>query len=482
MSFSLRVPPKLGWVLQATFTTLFIISAEGALLHWLVTEVSIQVLNLITLLFDLIWWGLPAFLLNLAIERFIWHAMEVKTGQMIPKIIRNFVASIIYIVAVFGAIAFVFHQPITGLLATSGMIAMIVGLAVQVNISNIFSGIAINLEQPFRIGDWVQIGTFDEGVVTNITWRSTTIRNRHNVTICIPNSTAAESSIHNFSYPDNKVEIWFEVLIDLRHNTTRVAKLLLDAALSSPGVLSDPPPYARFKGMSEWSAVYVVGYTINDYGRNAVIRNGLWSRIEIHLGRVGITPACQRQEIQLVRGEGFRPEKELDAQALVNEIEIFSPFSPEAKQVLAEKMQRVYFAKGKQVVVQGDSGDSMFCIVEGTVGVVVQIGPEKQLEVARLGAGAFFGEMALLTGEPRTASIVAVTDLYVYEITREDLGPLISKAPAVALRISEILTERKMATEAKKSSATQQKEDKISMVSQFFNKMQSFFGVKKSAE
>ncbi len=473
------ISPRLAWLLQALFATMFVISAEGTLLHWLVNKVSVNFLNLIILCFDVIWWALPAYLLNLAIERFVWLAMEARTGQVIPNIIRNFVASIIFIIATFGAIAFVFDQEITGLLATSGMIAMIIGLAIQVNISNIFSGIAINLEQPFRIGDWIEIGDYNEGKVTNITWRSTTIRDRNNVTICIPNSTAAESSIRNFSYPEKNIELWFEVFIDPRHRSNRIAKLLLDAALSTPGVLADPAPYAKFKGMSEWSAVYIVGYVIGDYGKKATIKNALWSRIEVHLGRVGIKPALQRQEVHLIKGEDFHIEQEVSALDLINEIEIFNPFSAESKLALSKSMTRIFFPVGKHVVTQGDSGDSMFCIVEGTVGVVINIGPDKTLEVARLGAGAFFGEMALLTGEPRTASIVAVSNIFVYEISKEHLGPLIQKEPEVSMRISKILTERKIATEAQKNSATTEKIDKEGMMSQFFNKMQSFFGTKK---
>jgi potassium-dependent mechanosensitive channel len=473
------ISPKIAWILQASFATVFVISAEGALLYWLVNKVTVNFLNLIILSFDLVWWALPAFLLNLAIERFVWLSMEARTGQVIPNIIRNFVASIIYIVATFGAIAFVFNQQITGLLATSGMIAMIIGLAIQVNISNIFSGIAINLEQPFRIGDWIKIGEFNEGKVSNITWRSTTIQDRNNVTICIPNSTAAESSIQNFSYPETNIELWFEVFIDPRHRSSRIAKLLLDAVLSTPGVLADPAPYSKYKGMSDWAAVYLVGYVINDYGKKSIIKNSIWARIEVHLGRAGIRPALQRQEVHLIKGEDFNVEKEVSALALINEIEIFNPFSEASRKILSENMKRIFFPIGKHVVTQGDSGDSMFCIVEGTVGVVINIGPEKTLEVARLGAGAFFGEMALLTGEPRTASIVAVTNIFVYEITKEDLGPLIGNEPEVSMRISKILTERKIATEAQKNSATTETIDEEGMMSQFFNKMQNFFGTKK---
>ncbi|MBF0194023.1 MAG: mechanosensitive ion channel family protein [Magnetococcales bacterium] len=472
------ISPKIAWLLQATFATLFVISAEGALLHWLVNKVSVNFLNLIILGFDLVWWALPAYLLNLAIERFFWISIESRTGQIIPNIIRNFVASIIYILAVFGIIAFVFNQQITGLLATSGMIAMIIGLAIQVNISNIFSGIAINLEQPFRIGDWVKVGEFQEGKVTNITWRSTTILDRNNVTICIPNSTAAESSIKNFTYPEKNVELWFEVFIDPRYRSTRISKLLLDAALSTPGVLATPAPYAKYKGMSDWASVYIVGYVIDDYGKKSVIKNALWSRIEIHLGRAGITPALQRLKVNFVEGDGGYSEKEVSALDLINEIEIFNPFSVESKKILSDSMKRIFFPMGQNVVTQGESGDSMFCIVEGTVGVVINIGPGKTLEVARLGAGTFFGEMALLTGEPRTASIVAVSDIYVYEITKDDLVPLINKQPEVSMLISKILTERQIATESKKTTATKVKIDEKGLMSQFFNKIQNFFGSK----
>jgi branched-chain amino acid transport system substrate-binding protein len=116
---------------------------------------------------------------------------------------------------------------------------MIIGLAIQVNISNVFSGIAINLERPFRVGDWVKIGTLDEGKVIDITWRTTRIQTRNMIILSIPNSKASESPIQNFGSKEDITEFWFTIHIDPNVNTKRVQKILLDALLSAEGVLKN---------------------------------------------------------------------------------------------------------------------------------------------------------------------------------------------------------------------------------------------------
>lgn len=476
------------WFIQAGFSVLLLLSLEILVIDWAAETESSYYISIIMLAFDIFWWLLPALLLISGMERFVWSPLEERTNRVVPNIIRRFVILMIWVMVFFGVVAFVFDQRLTSLLATSGVIAMIVGLALQINIANIFSGIAINVERPFRIDDWVRIGTFPEGQVVDINWRTTRLRTRDATIISIPNSQASESLIENFSYPSDSYWKYITVHVDPSHEPDRVKKILLDAVLASKFVLKDPPPGSKFLGMTSdmtgesesWAANYLVSAHVRDYGLKFAHNEAVWLSIWSHLRRAGIRHVMERQETHMYfHGLVRKKEKYSQPLSVLHELDIFKPFSEEAKLYLSKRMQIRRFAPDELIVEQGDSGDSLFIILEGAVAVWVSLEDGNEIEVARMGAGNFFGEMALLTGEKRTASIVALAETTVYEITKHDIAPLLEREPEISKRISAILTERKIATESQKSVSQREKIDRNTLSAQIFNKIQSFFGFGK---
>jgi potassium-dependent mechanosensitive channel len=470
---------KLIWFFQTLLAFILLLSGEVLLVDWLAKNFEYNMKAFI-MVFDILWWIIPAFLLNLASENFIWTPMEEKSGRLIPNIVRLFLAFIIYFMAVVGIIAFVYNQQLTSILATSGVIAMIIGLAIQINISNIFSGIAINIERPFRIGDWVKIGQFDEGEIVDITWRSTRIKTRAECILSIPNSMASESPILNFCFPDDVYWLWPTVYVHPMHPPERVKKILLDALLSAEKVLKDPPPVVFLTGINEWAATYWIAFCADDYAKKFYILENVWTRVWFHLNRAGITPAVQRQEIHLFKGVKERGGEEATKPiTLLQEVDIFKPFSEEAKLYLSDSIRRHRIEHGDVIVKQGDAGDSLFIIVEGVVGVYVRADDGKSKEVARLGAGNFFGEMALLTGEDRTATVIALVDTYLFELTKADIEPLIAEQPEVSELVSKVLAYRQQMTEKHKHVEHDEVETKEAAYKRFLNKIEQFFGVKE---
>ena len=235
---------RLFWFLHAPLLLAFLLCAEAVVIPWLTetmgTTFSIEVTIFI---FRALWWFVPAWLINLAVERFFWTPLEKRTGRAIPRIVRIFAAMLVYILALLGVTAFVFEQKVTSLLATSGVLAMIIGLAVQMNLSNIFSGIAINVERPFRMGDWIKIDDYEPGQVVGITWRTTRIETVDNNIVCIPNSVASDSTLINFSYPHEAYRAELSVHVDPGAKPEWVEKILFDAVLATEGVHQDPGPY-----------------------------------------------------------------------------------------------------------------------------------------------------------------------------------------------------------------------------------------------
>ena len=259
----------------------------------------------IMVFFDILWWFVPAVFLHSTLENMVWRNFERKSERRIPNIARIITAILIYLLASFGVIAFVFDQKLTGLLATSGLVAMIVGLAVQMNISNIFSGIAISIERPFRIGDWVKIGD-QEGKVTDMTWRTTRIMTRTGNILGIPNTMASESLVENFSYPNDRYGLSLTLETIPVGNPSAVKKLLLQAAEAVQGVLSDPPPFAEFKGQGDSSAIFKVHFQVRNYEKKFRYLDQVWESIWKHLDADGLELATPCRFIY--KFEGQEPE------------------------------------------------------------------------------------------------------------------------------------------------------------------------------
>ncbi|HHB92101.1 MAG TPA: mechanosensitive ion channel [Thioploca sp.] len=452
---------KYIWFLQVICVLTLLLVSEIILLELLAFGTNDH-LRYIILVFDVLWWLTPAFLTNLIIKHFVWQPLENRTNQPVPTVVRIFIAFIVYMLAFFGIVAFVYDQALTSLLATSGVIAMIIGLAIQINISNIFSGIVINVERPFRVNDGIKIQlgkVFHEGRVVDITWRTTRLLTDEGYVLSIPNSVASEAVIHNYNYTEELCQSSINIRIDYAHPPERVEKILLDATLSTDDVLKEPPPTCRFKKFIDWAGEYTILFYVNDYGKKTSCNGAVFKRVWIHLNRAGIVPPIVRQEVQTFQGIKSRSLDEASKPiALLHEMDIFLPFSEEIKTYLSKRMRQHRFSEGETVVKQGDDGNSLFVIVEGVVVVQVTLEADKVIDVARLGAGNFFGEMALFTGQKRTATILTMTETILLEIIKDDIVPLISEQPEVAKLISKVLTQRKIKTQSQLNSTPSEKD------------------------
>ncbi|MGB0723148.1 MAG: ABC transporter substrate-binding protein [Gammaproteobacteria bacterium] len=192
--------------------------AGGALaLDYAVSNYAESTVDMMVMVYDSLWWLIPARLAAIAMERFVWVPLEIRSGRMIPNVVRIFAAGTIYLLGIFGVVAFVFDQKLTSLLATSGLLAMIIGLAVQANIANVFSGIVLNIERPFKVGDWIGVGDLPVGRVADITWRTTRLIPNDGYSISLPNAQVSEANVINYT-ADEKVRIGVPVTVDVDYD------------------------------------------------------------------------------------------------------------------------------------------------------------------------------------------------------------------------------------------------------------------------
>ena len=443
------------WVLKVIFSILILFSLEVLLVDGIQELDSIAYkLHLIEQGFSVLWWIIPAFLLTQAIEMFIWHPLEEKTGNQVPSIARSFVKLFIFTAAILFIIAFVFDLKITSMLATSGVIAMIIGLALQVNLSNVMSGLAISLEQPFKIGDWISIDGMEAARVIEMNWRTVRLMTVTDTIYCVPNSLAAESRVLNYHLPDDFYWLYFPVYVSSRFSPERVMKVIMDALLETSVVQRHMGPNVRMNYTDKGIAYYPI-FVLKGYGSRSGDKNAVSKNIWKHLNRAGMTPAVPRQEIHLTRGTVDHIEEAKTQFSIIEDAEIFQDLSEEIKTNLAAHTVQRYTPMGEVIFRQGDEASSMFIIAQGTVGIrelseegeehistaslapgggvnwveVVHEDDRKTREVIRLGAGGCIGEMGLLQGEPRSTDAVAVSDCYLLEISTEVLAPLVKDNP-----------------------------------------------------
>lgn len=277
--------------LRVVFWPLLLLAGGNLVLDYAYQNLTLAEVWLAVTGYDILWWVMPARLITMAISRFAWSPLEERTGRAIPGVVRGFVSFLVYAFAFLGILAFVLNQPITSVLAGSGLLAMIIGLAIQANLSNIFSGIVLNMERPFTVGDWVKIGAAEDAKVTDITWRTTRLLTKSGMTLAIPNAKASESQIVNYSLL-GRARMSINLYIDPSIPTEQVRTALWDAPLNVAGVMTDPGPGVYFDGIVSadggWLAQYSVQYWITDYSNKIAVSGRVWDAVYSRLKEAGI--------------------------------------------------------------------------------------------------------------------------------------------------------------------------------------------------
>jgi branched-chain amino acid transport system substrate-binding protein len=233
-------------------------------------------------------------------------------------------------------------------------------------------------------------------------------------------------------------------------------------------------------GITEFGIKYRVRYWIANYSELMSTRNKMVISVMQQLKQAGITPVFLRQDFVATPPS----EEHLDETAmklkLLDKVDFLASLQKMELNNLANNLKERNFMSGESIVKQGDPGDSMFIIAEGLVYVHVYFPEEEEsVKMSQLTAGSFFGEMCLLTGEPRAATITAATDVLLYEITKDTMAELLQNRPVIAGKISEIIAKyRKSTQEVKEKLAnSEHDEDSGHLTAQLLGKIKHFFGI-----
>jgi branched-chain amino acid transport system substrate-binding protein len=442
------------------------------------------------------YWYTPTFILMLILKNEFIDRNDLDNVTKIPNIIYIVVQVFIFCVPTLLVLSQVFGFELTGILATSGLITAIVGFALQPNLSNIFSGIFVNIEQPFKPHDWITIGD-QTGKVIDVSWRSTRLRSFQNTEITIPNETVAKSIVTNWDRPDKEdMSEGFHIFTTLsfhpHHDPAHISELLFDALKKVRPVDGRPEldlQWVKFTGVDEFGLRFHIAFDCTSRmmknSQENVVMLEIY-KVMRHAG-VNMTPGLLQNFLKPDVGLGAleqytRSHKDFQStlsdkgniynesiknQVLLKQVPLFSNLDQDQIEIIAETSERLQFAKGQTIIKQGESDNRLFIIADGVVSIELNQADGSKTELGRLGVGEFFGEMALMTGEPRTADASALRSTLLLVVQKQTIKNIFSENNNFYNEMAKVLAERQV----KLGEATLLPEEKSEEVNKLANKI-----------
>jgi small-conductance mechanosensitive channel/CRP-like cAMP-binding protein len=409
----------------------------------------------------------------------------------VPRILRDVIAAIAAALLVFGMASRLGFN-LSGIITTSAVLTAVIGFSLQDTLGNIMGGLALQMDNSVKVGDWIKVNDPNasiNGRVVEIRWRYTAVETRNWETLIVPNSILMKNQVlvlgRRTARPVQwRRWVWFNV--DFRYEPTDVIQAVNEALQAAPieHVSADPAPHAILMDLSESYGRYAARYWLTDLAVDDPTDSQVRTRIYFALKRAGIPLSMPAHAIFVTedsserRAQKSRSERERRLRAL-GQIDLFAHLAAEDRQALADSLRYAPFARGETLTRQGAEAHWLYMIIDGEASVRVTVPGAPEREVARLRAGQFFGEMALLTGEPRSATVVALTDVECYRLDKASFQEILKKRPEAAEKVAAILAARRVELDAVRENLGEEAKRRRLEATQthLLDKIRDFFGL-----
>lgn len=407
-----------------------------------------------------------------------------------PRILRDLILAFAYIVVAITSLSII-HVDVAGIVATSAVITAVIGLSFQDTLGNMMGGMALQMERAIGVGDWIRVDE-REGLVKEIRWRHTSIETRNWDTVVIPNSVLMKSQVlvlgRRAGAPRQHRQ-WVHFNVDFRYSPTDVIDAVQSALRAEPiqNIAPSPQPDCVVMDFKESYSHYAVRYWLTDLAADDPTNSVVRTRIYFALRRVDIPFSIPAHSIFVTDDDASRRKRKSDEEVIdrtdaIRKLELFATLTDEERHKLASGLKYTPFVRGEAMTRQGAEAHWLYLIIKGNAEVRVSVDGGKSSErVATLNAGDFFGEMGLMTGAPRTATVVALSDVECYRLDKESFQATLKSRPEIAEDISNILARRRVELEATREGLTDDIK-KIRMQhhqSDLLRRIQNFFTLDK---
>ncbi len=439
-------------------------------------ETAAGLLDTILKIFKIIlWMGFVVAIVRL-INSIVADTILRNTGSSeLSVLLRNVISIVIYVVTFTIIVKSQFDTDLTTFFAGSTIVGVVLGLALQDTLGNLFAGIATQADQPFQIGDVVNITNKGTGVVESISWRGIKIRTFQNKIVIISNSVLAKEVIEVAPQDNlNARLIFFNTLYSA--SPAKTIQVVRDVVQKVDNVSPKMRPIVRVRNLGDNGLDYEVKYWLEDYTRyndtDAMVRQRIWyafQRENINFAFPTRTIYTESQPLQ----PSFTESVDRIFERL-SDVPIFAPLSDEETMKIAESVEAKIYSPDEPIIKRGQEGKSMFVIERGAAKLQIrEAGKPKIIHAFK--EGDFFGEMGLFTGEPRTATVIATEETEVLEIKHTCLKPILENNPDLVERFAAIIKERRARLlEVVSPQTAAQSTDETGV----FQSIRKFFGLK----
>jgi CRP-like cAMP-binding protein/small-conductance mechanosensitive channel len=417
------------------------------------------------------------------VRRYYWRGRVLRrTGRATPKLVQDLVTVLIVCMGVALSLWWQEGLTFTGIAATSIGVAAAIGVALQPDIQDVASGLAMNYEDSCGIGDWVTIDSQELkepifGYISHLSWRSTFVTMENGCRVSVPNHLFTSNPVINHSRPGGPKRLVLDIAVDVRVPADRVLDMLLGEAFKAvryEALARTPEPDALISSINKDSTVYTVRYWYYPGKISPTVARSLMLQA---LQDVILQNALPMPVLQVEMTKAPNVADELGAAEIrqgLSHAQLFEDtLDPEQHELLASRCKAIEIPSGTVLMRQGDPPASMYIVLEGAVSISIGAEPGKQEEVAISATGDVVGEISLMTGAPRTATVTALTRVRVLEITKEAIEEILTNTPELFERISRLLAQRQLHNQSIANRALNEaavEEDILGKMKRFFSR------------
>lgn len=377
----------------------------------------------------------------------VWRGVFAeRTGRAAPALLKGLTYTLL-LVAGLALFLWWVDYPVTGFLVSTGVVAGIVGLALQKTLSDLFSGIALSLERPFQMGDWVELANGTIGQVVDMTWRSTRLKTFYNTIVAVPNSNLAAEAITNLDRPTPPYATWYYIKLSPEIEPRLAVTLLGTAVGRCRHVLSQPAPVVRLSDARESPYRYMVWVHYRNYLAHFRAQEELFREIHAALRDANVRPAAPFQEVKFERARPIAPVAPNISQTL-RSLQLFSGLSDATIEQIAAGSYYSLIETDSEVMREGDEVHRVQILVSGSLKGVVALPSGRVVETVVVSPGESVGWAALVCGEKAFMTVTAVVDSLVVEIDGECLKPVLQSHPQLKQRLAELAQDRMQRADA----------------------------------
>jgi CRP-like cAMP-binding protein len=358
------------------------------------------------------WWALAA---RQVIDLLALPVALRKTAKE-NKILFDIIAVCVYVCSGLAMMGFVFGLSLQGIVATSGVLAIVLGLALQNTLGDVFSGLSLSVEKPYDVGDSILLEGGVEGEVIQVNWRSTHLRNTQNDVVIIPHSSMAKMRIQNHSALSTRYSGSLDVAVDGRNEPDFAVEILKQAAMACPSILEEPAPSVAAIAFTNDQVTYEISFRTSSIALAGEARSQIIGQL--------YKRARPNRHFSRARPIYFFGEEEF-----FDRVSVLEPLSEQEKSQLGAKLVRRHFEAGEELLVQGVKLESVQFVSYGVIDMARQVADGRVLKVHRIGPGDLFGEVSLLTGTAASTILTAITPGLLLELRSEDLKPILESRP-----------------------------------------------------